>query len=53
MVVHQTPSSVYLEEIMRAVRRAWAIPMANWKGFFRTIMKYISGRITMEWIASL
>lgn len=47
------PCSIYLEEIMTAVRRAWAIPMANRKGFFRTTIKYISGRITMEWIASL
>lgn len=38
---------------MRAVRRAWAMPMANRKGFFRTTIKYISGRMTMEWMASL
>lgn len=46
-------SFVYLEEIMRAVRSACAIPMANRKGFFLTIIKQISGRIIVEWIASL
>lgn len=44
----ETSYGGYLEEIMSAVRRACAMPMANRKGFLRTTMKYISGRIIME-----
>lgn len=42
-----------LEEIMSAVTRAWAIPSVNVYGFFLTMMKKMSGRQTVAWIARL
>ena len=43
----------YLEEIMRAVTRAWAIPRVKVNGFFLTMAKKIRGRQMVEWMARL
>jgi len=46
-------SLAHLEEIMRAVTKACAIPRVKVNGFFLTNTKYIRGRNMMEWMASL